>query len=128
MSAASLIDPTQWVGLASADFGDVFSADGRAHPVTALTPLSLISKGFDDGAQPAQTDPSQGTDPMTGASTAAGIGAALPPVSGVAGSIDLNPLHHLGPFSVPAHFGARFVIGVIAVGLVLIVAFRLTLD
>lgn len=48
-------DPTHQTALFSLDFGDVMSADGRAHPLTALTPMTALPSLTDFGVDVAAT-------------------------------------------------------------------------
>lgn len=79
------INPLDTTAMHFFDAGDVQSDDGRSHPVTAMTPVSLIP----------------GTPSL--------LPVSLPSPSGL----------------IPKHLGARLAVGVLAIGILLIVAFRL---
>lgn len=92
----------------------MFSSDGREHPITGLTPIAIDIPSFDlpdAGAQVAAQTPSAG-----GTSVVNAGGTLTQPSSW---------LSWLLP-SPPQHFAVRAVVGVIAIGIVLIVALRLT--
>ncbi len=91
------VNPLDTTAMHFFDLGDVESPDGRAHPLTALTPVSLVS-----------------SDPVGAVGVGQQIanavtGKASDAVSGI----------------IPKHFGARVAVGVLAIGILLIVAFRL---
>jgi hypothetical protein len=88
------VNPLHTTAMHFFDLGDVESPDGRAHPVTATTPVSLV----------ASTQPTASTQDATMQS--ASFASSLLP-------------------SMPKHFGARVAVGVLAIGILLIVAFRL---
>lgn len=98
-----MTDPLHLTALHSLDFGSVYSADGREHPVTAFTPVFQME---DSGAVSSDVQPPL---PSSGSST--------------------TPVNYwpdwLTP-KVPEHIGARVIVGIIAIGLIFIVAFRLT--
>lgn len=98
-------DPTYQTGLLSLDFGSVQSPDGRDHPVTAMSPAYRLS--------PTEVETLSKQARLTASS--AGVDASA---AGVPSISALVP--HL-----PAHFGARLAVSVVAVGLILIVAWRL---
>lgn len=99
-----------WVNLHSLDLGDINSPDGRAHPLTAMTPVVAMPCSTCDGSWLSNSNaPAQFVD---NANTHASSGFT-------------NPFNFSLP-SLPSHFGARMAIGVLALGLLLIVAFRLT--
>ncbi len=100
------LDPTWTTGLLTMDPGDVLSPDGRAHPLGALTPV-----GWSTTSPSSPTDaPSSTAGPSTPVSDAS---LHLPSV--------LNPMSLL-----PAHLGARLAVGVIAIIILAIAAWRLT--
>lgn len=94
------MDPLHTTALESLDFGDVLSPDGRAHPVTANTAVYPI---IDPGTaqQPTVTAP------------------ASNPVGTVGSWLTTS-------FFTDNHIGARAVVGILAIGILLIVVFRLT--
>lgn len=92
-----MLDPLHTTALESLDFGDVLSPDGRAHPVTANTTVYPV-------------DPGVTQQPTTPAS---------------------NPVGTVGSWAISQlftdnHIGARAVVGILAIGILLIVVFRLT--
>lgn len=95
-----LYDPTSTVALQSLDFGNVYSADGREHQVTALTPVVAVDV----------------PGVLAGSST-----SSTPTIPAGFSAGDL-----WDTLTGKYHIGARLVIGVVAIGLILIVAFRLT--
>ena len=100
------LDPTWTVGLLTLDGEDVLSADGRAHALNALTPVGWT-------ASPAASATNGPSASAAASTTTPAINAGLPSV--------LNPMNLL-----PAHIGARVAVGVVAIILVAIVAWRLT--
>jgi hypothetical protein len=108
-----MIDPTHLTALHSLDFGSVYSADGREHPLTAFTPVYQME---DSGAVSSDVQA-----PLPSSSS----GASTTTPGGT-----LTPANYwpdwLTP-KVPTHIGARVVVGLIAIGIILIVALRLTL-
>lgn len=90
-----MLDVRQWIGLESIDFSDMLSPDGRAHPLTANTPVSVTSPL---GTVALHTDAN---------------------ISSVA-----NPLAGLLP-KLPAHALARTVVIVLAIGVLLLAVWRL---
>lgn len=102
-STLNRLGPVSDTALHSLDFGEVLSPDGRAHPLDALTPITVYTA---PAAGP--TAPVSGTTGPGNASGTTLAGFGLPSLP-----------------SFPSHFGARFVVGVVGVGLVLIVAWRL---
>lgn len=83
--------------LLSTDFGSVYSKDGREHPVTSLIPVKLDAETVTQAASNVKQNLQQ-----------AGFG-----------------LPSLNPFKLPEHFGARAVVGIIAIGIILLVVWRL---
>ncbi len=102
-------DETFFVALHSLDLGDIHSPDGRAHPLTAMTPVSVVEHASDAGAGTVEIAP---TVLPAGTATGPSFMPSLP---------SLNPKDWI-----PQHFGARLAVGVVAVGLLLIVAWRLS--
>jgi hypothetical protein len=96
-------DPTFYTALHSLDFGSVQSPDGRDHYLDANTPVSVVAAPIPDVVSAASVIPSPYD--VTGVTS---------------GSSFLSPL-----FSAK-HIGARVAVGVLAIGLLLVVAFRLT--
>lgn len=97
------LDPTHFTALHSTDAGSVFSADGREHPVTALTPVVVTTEtGAPVGSPPVDHRPWNPLDPSTW------YQGGVPGVPGL-----------------PSHFGVRFVVGLVAIGILFIVVFRL---
>src|ERR1700760_1545759 len=100
-----------WTALESLDFGDATSPDGRAHPITASSPVTVVpptqdptTQGGIAGAAAGMTGPADGAfDPTTGASV------------GIVSSLT----------SAFPHLGVRLVVIVIGIGIVLLVAWRL---
>lgn len=105
-----MIDPLHLTALHSLDFGSVYSADGREHPITAFTPVFQME---DSGAVSSDVQPPL---PSSGSSTTTPGGTLTP--------VNYWP-DWLTP-KVPEHIGARVIVGIIAIGLIFIVAFRLT--
>lgn len=81
--------------LQSFDLGSVYSKDGRDHPVTSLIPVRLDAETVTQAA-----------------------GAAREAVAQNAGMFS-------NPFKLPEHAGARAVVGLIAIGIILLVVWRL---
>lgn len=81
--------------LQSFDLGSVYSKDGRDHPVTSLIPVRL--------------------DAETVQTAAAGVKEAVAQNAGMFSN----------PFKLPEHAGARAVVGLIAIGIILIIVWRL---
>lgn len=98
-----MLDPTFTTSLHFSDFGSVYSADGREHPVTAMTPVYSVN---DSERVPVTNAPA---------------GAVTTPMVPVGWPDWLKP-----DFLKDQHIGARFVVGVVAVGLILVVALRIT--
>lgn len=96
-----MLPPSFTTALHSLDFGDVTSPDGRAHPLTALTPITIGPRSITDDQQQLVSD-----------SGAPVQEASFP--------------HIPNPFSLPPHFGIRTIVVVIAIVLILIVGLRLT--
>jgi len=99
-------DPTFYTALHSLDFGSVQSPDGRDHYLDANTPVSVVAAPIPDIVS---------------------AGSIIPPV----GSLLPDPYAVTGvtkgaPFLNVPHLGARVAVGVLAVGLLLVVAFRIT--
>ena len=109
------LDPTWTVGLLTMDPGDVLSPDGRAHPLDAHTPITWAPAP----AASLTSDPS-----ASGASSTPVPRTLLNPLGLAPGSGILSPASLLP--SLPAHLGARVAVGVVAIILVAIVAWRLT--
>lgn len=104
-------DPLNLTSLHSLDFGSVYSPDGREHPITALTTVYPM---YSD-AGPSDVQPPL---PSSGSSTTTPGGTIVP--------ISWPDWKSFLP-SLPPHFGARLVVGLVAIGIILIVAARLTL-
>lgn len=104
------LDPTFTTALESFDFGSVFSPDGRDHPMTATTPVNVVPS--DPGMTPVQ---GPGSLPAS-------------PLPGVPGGEIISGLAAAGTSLTMSvrHLGARVVVGVIGIGLLLIVGWRLT--
>lgn len=96
-----------FVNLQSLDLGDIHSPDGRAHPLTALTPVVVTESAPVVDVHPTTVSGGASTGPSY---TPAGL--SLPGV--------LSPSSWL-----PEHAGARLAVGLLALGLLLIVAARL---
>lgn len=93
------------------DLGEIESPDGRSHPLNAFTPIS-----FAPSAPPDSLDEKPKPDYQIPIVTPMGT-YNVP--SGVADKVTgLIP-------SMPKHFGARLAVAVLAIGILLIVAFRL---
>lgn len=99
------LDPTWTVGLMSSDLGNVYSSDGREHPVLGLTPVYPATLP----TAPASID--TGTQPSTVSNASFGVGDLWATITG---------------FFSARHVGARVVVAVVGIGLVFIVALRLT--
>jgi hypothetical protein len=99
------LDPTWEVGLLSSDFGNVYTPDGREHPVLGITPVgqTVATPSISATTAPAQT---------------ANVG--LGPFSSI------NPFSGIGSLLTDHHIGARVIVGIVGIGLVFIVALRLT--
>lgn len=82
------------------DLGDVESLDGRSHPITATTPVSLVTN-----SQPANDPAKDVIDALKQNNSSFGVG-------------------DFWSFA-PKHLGTRVAISVLAIGILLIVAFRL---
>jgi hypothetical protein len=99
------------VSLQSLDLGNAYAPDGREFQLTALMPLNILAPGT-----PTTTDPGQGGGQGGYQSPAAAAAA-----SGIGSNIGTDWLtSHL-----PQHFGARIIFTVIAIALIIVVAFRL---
>lgn len=103
-----MLDPTWLTSRYLADFGSVYTPDGREHPVTATTPAYFTQRDSVREAPP------------------------LPPESPVAQSVQSQnvalgwPTWLTPDFLEGKHLAARAVVIVLAVALIIIVAFRLT--
>lgn len=98
------VDPTNLTALHSLDFGNVYSPDGREHPILGLTPVSFGSP----------LDP-QPTEPATPS-------VVDTPFSNVSMSDIWDFFSGVGK---DHHIIARLVVGFIAMVLVIVVAIRL---
>jgi len=109
-----LTDPTQITALQSLDFGSVYSSDGREHPLTGVTPVYVSSPDVNPTADPTMVNttgtiaPASGSTPSVGSSVVSSVVSSLVP-------------------SLPPHFGARAIVAVVAIGILLIVVARLVL-
>lgn len=107
------INPLHTTALHFFDLGDVESPDGRSHPITSTTPVSFTTEGQQPAA-PAPKAPKTPDMPLI----IPGMGV-FPGIPGSGAAIDA--VSNL----TPKHFGARLAISVLAIGILLIVAFRL---
>lgn len=98
-----------WTALHSFDLGDVESRDGRSHPVTATTPVTLVSV-------PA---PAPVVGPPQLPNISVPIGGTMIQIPGSGRAIQA------GTAFWPKHALPRAVVIVLAIGLILLVAFRL---
>jgi len=101
-----------WTALHSFDLGDVESPDGRTHPVTATTPMTLVSV---PAPTPPVPPPGQG---MPSIPIVTPMGTYTLP-----GSV-VDKLDKATSFW-PSHALPRAVVILIAIGLILLVAWRL---
>lgn len=99
--------------LHSLDFGDVYSSDGRAHPITALIPVEIREEPATVNVSPTVVPAGSASSPQV-APPPADPSAIL---TGIGGAIADKVF--------PQHIGARLVVGVIAVGIILLVVWRL---
>lgn len=117
------LDPTHFTALQSLDFGDILSPDGRAHPVTAFTPLSFASAISATPDAQSVPVPASGV----GGSQSNTTTAATPVVTNVSFSA-ADALRLLGLLpnatGTTGTIGPRLVVGVIAIGLILIAAWH----
>jgi len=104
---------THTTALHSLDFGDMYSPDGRAHPITALIPIELREVPPVANVSPTVVGPDAVTSPQV-APPPANSSAILTSVGGAI----VDKL-------LPQHIGARLVVGIIAVGIILLVVWRL---
>lgn len=130
------IDPTRLTALQSLDFGSVYTADGREHPVTAFSLPFLANLTNPQNSQPTS---SGGTDtpstyPVVGpnlsqpnmnfnsASTGAGAGTSTATDPNQT-TIGAGPIHINIPW--PQNFGTRLVVGIIAILLIVVFVWKL---
>jgi hypothetical protein len=98
-----VFDPTFYTALHSLDFGSVQSPDGRDHYLDANTPVSVVNSPIPDVVD---------------------AGNIIPSLK-IPSPFDVTGVKPNTSF-IPAHFGARAAVGVLAIGLLIVVAFRLT--
>lgn len=101
-----MLNPMDLTALHSLDFGNVYSLDGREHPVTATTPVYAVD------VPPLTSPDTVGVNSSPSGPTGTTAGGTLTQAS-------------FGWPSLPSHIGARTVVGILAVGILLIVVFRL---
>lgn len=118
-----MINPTNFTALQSLDFGSVYTPDGREHPVTAFSLPFLANLTNPANSQPTSSyaiDPPT-TYPATGVNVPA-QGSATSQATLSNANFDLGGM--VAKFT-PAHFGARLVVGIVAIIILAIVVVRL---
>lgn len=135
-SFPGMIDPGMFVGLQSMDFGELTSPDGRSHSVDAYTPVQAVDASAVTGSsfvQPTLVDPNTGqpTDPGNGMLGQSPVHTGNPAIDAL---LDLwstpagkKAMGQAAAKVAPSHWLARLVFILIAIGLIIIVAARLTL-
>ena len=94
------------------DLGEVESPDGRSHPLNAFTPISFAPSAPPDSLDEKPKTPDYQIPIVTPMGTYNISSGVADKVSGLIPSL-------------PSHFGARLAVAVLAIGILLIVAFRL---
>lgn len=124
------MDPTFFTSMQSLDLGSVYTPDGREHPITALTPMYSISSPSDVAGVSLPADPGNGTSSQSGTPGLPGSSTVDGWLNKIFGTTPQDPMG-IGNGAVAAvasgHYGARFAVGILAIGILLIVVARLTL-
>lgn len=120
MLLPSLPDPTHVTALHSLDFGTVHSSDGRAHPLNAMTPITVetVPDVVDPGVATSATVTAAGPCDAFVFGSPAWIGCQAA-THGVATPADIAAKF------LPSHAIARIVVIVLAIGILFIVAWRI---
>lgn len=110
------LDPTFFTALHSLDFGEVQSPDGRSHPVDAMTPIDIV----------AATPVVQPVNATSGSAVGSPPSTEDPGVIATAKQVATDAIENYLGIGKAQHRVARIVLSVVAIGIIIVVAVRLT--